>query len=123
MGRVLWDGKAVLATIADMIERGGLRADDVAEKLGCDIRTLRVRCSQAKISLRAPGNRRVRRRRDEHTIRVSGAALSLLRNRAAASGKTEAALARELLEVIARDDLYDAVLNNNRPAAKCHIVD
>jgi hypothetical protein len=87
MGRVLWDGKAVLATIADMIERGGLRADDVAEKLGCDIRTLRVRCSQAKISLRAPGNRRVRRRRDEHTIRVSGAALSLLRNRAAASEK------------------------------------
>ena len=111
MGRKILT-KAVLAMIPDMIERGGLRADDVAEKLGCNIRTLRVRCSQAKISLRAPGSRRVRRRRDEHTIRVSGAALSLLRNRAAASGKTEA-LARELLEVIARDDLYDAVLNNN----------
>jgi hypothetical protein len=70
-----------------------------------------MRCSKAKISLRPPGSRRGRRRIDERTIRLSGDVLALLQNRAAASGKTEAALAQELIETIARDDLYDAVLD------------
>jgi transposase-like protein len=103
--------KAVLATIPEMVAQGGMRADDIAEKLGCNIGTLKVRCSQAKISLRPPGSRRGRPRTDERTIRVSGDALALLQRRAAESGKSEAALARELLETIARDDLYDAVLD------------
>lgn len=111
MGRKILT-KAVLATIPEMVERGGMRADDIAEKLGCNLGTLKVRCSQAKISLRPPGSRRGRPRTDERTIRVSEAALALLQRRAAASGKTEAALARELLETIARDDLYDAVLDD-----------
>src|SRR4029079_18694634 len=104
--------KAVLAATPEMFERGGMRADDIAEKLGCNLGTLKVRCSQAKISLRPPGSRRGRPRTDERTIRVSEAALLLLQRRATASGKTEAALARELLETIARDDLYDAVLDD-----------
>jgi hypothetical protein len=37
--------------------------------------------------------------------------LALLQRRAAASGKTEVALAQELIETIARDNLYDAVLD------------
>jgi len=94
-----------------MVAQGGMRADDIAEKLGCNIGTLKVRCSQAKISLRPPGSRRGRPRIDERTIRLSGDALALLQRRAAAAGKTETALARELLETIARDDLYDAVLD------------
>jgi hypothetical protein len=101
----------VLATIPEMVAQGGMRADDIAEKLGCNLGTLKVRCSQAKISLRPPGSRRGRPRTDERTIRVSEAALALLQRRAVASGKTEATLARELLETIARDDLYDAVLD------------
>lgn len=104
-------GRKIL-TIPEMVERGGMRADDIAEKLGCNLGTLKVRCSQAKISLRPPESRRGRPRTDERTIRVSEAALALLQRRAAASGKTEAALARELLETIARDDLYDAVLDD-----------
>src|SRR5581483_190223 len=112
MGRKILT-KAVLATIPEMVERGGMRADDIAEKLGCNLGTLKVRCSQARISLRPPGSRRGRPKTEERTIRLSGAALALLQSRAAASGKTEAALARELLEAIARDDLYDAVLDND----------
>lgn len=112
MGRKILT-KEVLATIPEMVERSGMRADDIAEKLGCNIGTLKVRCSQAKISLRPPGSRRGRPRIDERTIRLSGDALALLQRRAAASGKTETALARELLETIARDDLYDAVLDDN----------
>src|SRR6185312_2247182 len=103
--------KAVLATIPEMVAQGGMRADDIAEKLGCNIGTLKVRCSQAKISLRPPGSRRGRPRTDDRTIRLSGDAVALLQRRAAAIGKTEAALARELLETIARDDLYHAVLD------------
>lgn len=110
MGRKILT-KAVLATIPEMVAQGGMRADDIAEKLGCNIGTLKVRCSQAKISLRPPGSRRGRPRTDERTIKMSGDALALLQRRAAESGKTEATLARELLETIARDDLYDAVLD------------
>jgi hypothetical protein len=110
MGRKILT-KAVLATIPEMVAQGGMRADDIAEKLGCNLGTLKVRCSQAKISLRPPGSRRGRPRTDERTIRVSEAALALLQRRAAAIGKSEAALARELLETIARDNLYDAVLD------------
>src|SRR6185312_17096045 len=99
--------KAVLAAIPEMVARDGMRADDIAEEHGCNIATLKVRCSQEKISLRPPGSRRGRPRTDERSIRLSGTALALLQDRAAASGKTEAALAQELLETIARDDLYD----------------
>jgi len=105
--------KAVLATIPEMIARDGLTAYEIAEKLGCTIGTLKVRCSQEKISLRRPDSRRGRPRGIERTIRVSEAALALLRDHVAAIGKTEAALAAELIEAIARDDLYEAVLDGD----------
>src|SRR5690349_22786883 len=103
--------KAVLATIPEMVAQGNMRADDIAEKLGCNIGTLKVRCSQAKISLRPPGSRRGRPRTDERTIRLSGDVMALLQRRAVASGKTGADLARELLETIARDNLYVTMLD------------
>jgi len=106
--------KAVLATIPEMVERRGMRARDIAETLGCKISTLKVRCSQARISLRPPGSRCGRPNSNESTIRLSRAVLTLLQNRAAASGKTEATLARELIEAIARDNLYDAVLDADK---------
>jgi hypothetical protein len=110
MGRKILT-KAVLATIPEMVARGGMGAPDIAEKLGCNIGTLVVRCSQERISLRPPGSRRRRHKNDERTIRLSDAVLTLLQNRAAASGKTAADLARELIETIVRDNLYDAVLD------------
>jgi len=104
--------KAVLATIPEMVEQRGMRAHDIAKTLGCKISTLKVRCSQARISLRPPGSRGGRPSSDERTIRLNRTVLALLQNRAAATGKTETALARELIEVIARDNLYDAVLDD-----------
>jgi hypothetical protein len=93
-----------------MVARGR-RAPDIADTLGCKLSTLKVRCSQARISLRTPGSRRGRTGGDERSIKISKTTLLLLQNRAAASGKTEATVARELLEMIARDNLYDAVLD------------
>ena len=43
--------------------------------------------------------------------------MSRLRQRAEAIGMTEAELATNLLEVIAQDDLYDAVLDRAKGAA------
>ena len=103
--------KAVLATIPEMVELRGMRTHEIAEKLGCKVSTLKVRCSQARISLRPAGSRHGRPDSGERAIRLNRAALALLQDRAAASGKTEAALARELIETIARDNLYDAVLD------------
>ena len=103
--------KAVLATIPEMVEQHGMRTHEIAEKLGCKISTLKVRCSQVRISLRPAGSRRRRSSSGECIIRLNRATLTLLQDRAAASGKTEAALARELIETIARDGLYDAVLD------------
>jgi hypothetical protein len=88
-----------------------MRADAIAEKLGCNIGTLKVRCCQARISLRPPGSRRGRPKTDERTVRLSPDAFALLQRRAVSSGKTAAALAQDLIETIARDDLYDAVLD------------
>ena len=103
--------KAVLATIPEMVELRGMRTQEIAEELGCKVSTLKVRCSQDRISLRSAGSRHGRSNSGERAIKLNRAALMLLQDRAAASGKTEAALARELIETIARDNLYDAVLD------------
>ena len=101
--------KEVLATIPQLVD-SGLRSHDIAMKLGCKVTTLKVRCSQARISLRHP-SRRYTRERHYGTIRLNKDALTLLQDRAAATGKSEASVARELIETIARDNLYDAVLD------------
>jgi hypothetical protein len=110
MGRKILT-KAVLALIPAMIERDGLNAEEIAQKLGCKIATLKVRCSQEKISLRSPRRRR-RPRSRPLTIRVSAGVAASLRDRAAAFEKTESELGSELLEAIVRDDLYNAVLDH-----------
>ena len=45
------------------------------------------------------------------TLQLSPVAMSRLRQRAEAIGMTEAQLASDLLEMIAQDDLYDAILD------------
>jgi hypothetical protein len=107
--------KAVLATIPALVD-GGLTAYEIAEELGCKITTLRVRCSQEKISLRRPGSRP--QRPDLLTIRMSTEALAQLQNRALLFGTTRANVARELLETIVRDKLYDAVLDDLDPSLR-----
>lgn len=102
--------KEVLATTIPGMVQLGLRGRDIAEQLGCKYSTLKVRCSQVGVSLKAAGSTRTR---DYNMIRVDRRAITLLRDRAAASGKTASAVATELIEIIARDNIYDAVLDKN----------
>ena len=127
--------KDVMARIPGLVQQG-LDAEAVAARLGCKVRTLRVRCSQAQISLRVPKEVKVvqlvpapkpeptkspKQKRSyvfalPTTLQLSRVAMSRLRQRAKAIGVSEARLARDLLEVIAQDDLYDAVLDRAKDA-------
>ena len=130
--------KDVMAGIPVLVQQG-LNAEAIAARLGCTAGTLKVRCSQAQISLRVPKEVKVvplvplacqrPRRPNRHkqkrcfafavptTLQLSRVAMSRLRQRAEATGMTEAALVTNLLEVIAQDDLFDAVLDTAKAAA------
>ena len=123
--------KDVMAGIPVLVQQG-LNTEAIAARLGCTAGTLKVRCSQAKISLRTPKEVKVvplvplvpaptppkppQSKRCfafavPTTLQLSKVAMSRLRQRADATGMTEAALVTTLIEVIAQDDLYDAVLD------------
>ena len=123
--------KDVMAGIPVLVQQG-LNTEAIAARLGCTAGTLKVRCSQAQISLRlpkevkvvplvplapaAPAPKPTQSKRCfafavPTTLQLSRVAMSRLRQRANAMGVTEAALATTLLEMIAQDDLYDAVLD------------
>ena len=128
--------KDVMAGIPVLVQQG-LNAEAIAARLGCTAGTLKVRCSQAQISLRAPKEVKVvplvplvpaspakppQSKRCfafalPTTLQLSRVAMSRLRQRAEAIGVNEAQLASDLLEVIAQDDLYDAVLDRAKGAA------
>jgi hypothetical protein len=123
-----------MAGISALVQQG-LNAEAIAARLGCTVGTLKVRCSQAQISLRVPKEVKVvpmvplvpapkppKQKRSyafalPTTLQLSRVAMSRLRQRAEAIGVNEAQLASDLLEVIARDDLYDAVLDTAKDAA------
>jgi hypothetical protein len=108
MGRQAVLTQKVLAGIPALVEQG-LRKGDIAERLGCKEATLAVRCSMAGISLRGPKRFKLR---DGVPLRLSRETIASLSMRAAADGRSEAQLASDLLETIARDRLYDAVLDS-----------
>ena len=129
--------KDVMAGIPVLVQQG-LNAEAIAARLGCTVGTLKVRCSQAQISLRVPKEVKVvplvplvpephrpNRHKQERcfgfavptTLQLSRVAMSRLRQRAEAIGMTEDELVTTLIEVIAQDDLYDAVLDNGKGAA------
>ena len=83
----------------------GLSDAEIASRMGWTVGTLRARCSQLKISLRRKiGNGR--------QIVLPPGVLEQLQQRAAMMGITTSALAGELLKAIARDGLYNAVLDS-----------
>jgi hypothetical protein len=120
--------KDLMAGIPVLVQQG-LRAEAIAARLGCTVGTLKVRCSQQRISLRVPKEVKVvplvplvpalkppTQKRSyafalPTTLQLSRVAMSRLRQHAEAIGVNEAQLASDLLEAIARDDLYDAVLD------------
>jgi hypothetical protein len=129
-----------MAGIPVLVQQG-LNAEAIAARLGCTVGTLKVRCSQAQISLRTPKVVKVvplvplvplvsapklpklpKQKRSyafamPTTLQLSRVAMSRLRQRAEATGMTEAELVTTLIEVIAQDDLYDAVLDTAKDAA------
>ena len=127
----------IMAGIPTLVQQG-LNAEAIAARLGCTVGTLKVRCSQAQISLRlpkevkvvplvplapaAPAPKPTQSKRCfafavPTTLQLSRVAMSRLRQRANAMGVTEAALVTTLLEMIAQDDLFDAVLDTAKGAA------
>ena len=130
---------AVLALIPTLVAENVPPAE-IAERVGCTFGTLKRRCSEDKISLRTPDWRDRRKQRlaepkattvtmlpkpmsgplprtVQSSLMLSRVAMSRLRQRAEATGITEAQLASKLLETIGLDDLFDAVLDTERKAA------
>jgi hypothetical protein len=109
----------------------GLTTNEIAQRVGCTVGTLRVRCSQLGISLRRAKNLQGRHRELPWTtsnqgwrppvgneewqllILIPHTTVRLLHSRAATIGLSGATLAAKLLQKIAQDDLYDAVLDEN----------
>jgi len=139
----------VISGIRTWVQQG-LNANEIAQNIGCTVGTLRVRCSQLKISLRhrghsngaytgngaytadtiarqaaasppPPGQGTKRNeftsvgskvdRREQLLVPVSKSTVQLLQTRAALKGLSDFCLAATLLEIIAQDDLFDAVLD------------
>ena len=123
----------MLSGIPVLVQQG-MDTEAIAARLGCKVSTLKVRCSQAGISLRVPSEVKVvplvsaspakppQPKRCfafavPTTLQLSKVAMSRLRQRAEAIGVDEAELVTKLLEVIAQDDLFDAVLDTAKGAA------
>ena len=83
---------------------------EIANRVGCTVGTLRVRCSQLKISLRRPAK-----------VVLPQAILDQLIQRARLMGVSTTTLAADLLEEIARDDLFDAVLDRDDTTVNCAV--
>ena len=105
---------AALNRIPHFLEQG-LSAAEIADVIGCTVGTLRVKCSQTGISLRQrrPNRSVVRKAKGHQSLKLvlPPAIIDQLRSRAAQGGMSDSRLASRLLEVIARDGLYDAVLD------------
>jgi hypothetical protein len=87
----------------------GLSPAQIAQKIGCTVGSLRVRCSQLKISLRRDRNERAC---NQLLLMLAPNTMRHLQTRAALKGLTHSSLAATLLDRIAQDDLYDAVLDD-----------
>lgn len=97
--------KADPALIPNLVDEG-LSDLEIANRMGWTVGTLRARCSQLKISLR-------RKNINRGQIFLPQAILDRLQQRAAMMGVSTSALVAELLEVITRDSLYNAVLDGD----------
>jgi hypothetical protein len=101
-----------LAQLPALLEQG-LSREQIAEQIGGKVSSLQVVCSRKGISL----SRRDRRRRPtiepdaDLTLQVKAQTMARLQQRAEATGTSETKLASRLLDLIAKEDLYDAVLD------------
>jgi hypothetical protein len=99
----------VLTSIPALVEQGFSKAE-IAERLGCKASSLQVRCSIAGISLRRVKGKRIQLH-DGSQLALSPEALAGLKTHAASIGCSAFQLVSKLLEMIERDNLYNAVLD------------
>ena len=93
----------------------GLSAQEIADRVGWTVGTLRVRCSQLKISLRRSG-----KSKSHMCLAVPEAVFGQLQHHATLMGISESELATDLLKTIVQDNLCDAVLD--REVAEAPLV-
>jgi hypothetical protein len=106
----------------------GLSAMEIANALGCTVGTLRVKCSKMGISLRRksrgetappylPGTRAPSSVgavvASRLTFALPAKTMKQLQQRATAQGLSISKLASKLIEIVARDGLYEAVLDEH----------
>ena len=100
------------ASIPSLLKKG-FSADDIAEMYGVRNGSLRVLCCKRRISLRIPKNVAPA---EPLRLPLSHSTQRSLRETARALGRTSSQLARDLLDRIASDDLYKAVLDETVPS-------
>jgi len=88
----------------------GLSNAEIAEKMGWTVGTLQVYCSHHKISLRRELRVRVRRRMMT-SLALPREIFEKMRRQAVLMHTTAVDLAASLLRVVVRDNLYNAVLD------------
>jgi uncharacterized protein YjcR len=92
--------------------REGLSRAEIAEKLGCRENTLQVRCSKMGVSLNRGCNTKRYSKLEVERLKLTGKAKDALRDKAREKGYSQVRLASKLLEIIATDNLWDAVLDD-----------
>jgi hypothetical protein len=103
----------VLSEIPNLVAEG-LSAAEIADKIGCSLGTLRVKCSHYGISLRRcvdPGGKPERKPHARIVINLSPNAAFRLQQKAQTEGTTGPRLAAAVLEAVVQDNLYDAVID------------
>jgi membrane-bound lytic murein transglycosylase B len=125
VGRPVLFTRTAAEKIAPWVQEGA-RPADIAQRIGCTVSTLRVRCSQMGISLKRPEPRSSRRNQAMSApmhrtstrpvvacfpVKLNQPFLDQFERSARARGLSSAALAQALLEVIVQDGLYEAVLD------------
>jgi hypothetical protein len=103
----------VFTEISNLVARG-FRAAEIADTIGCTLNSLRVTCSRHGISLRHSCKSAAEKRpQGRFAVKLSGDKAALLQQEAEKLGISSAKFAALLLETIVRDNLYDAVIDQD----------
>ncbi len=100
----------VFSQINDLVAQG-LGAAEIAERIGCKLGSLRVKCSQKGISLRRGNASRQSHFSKRLVISLPESVALNLQEQADKMGLSLADLALALLDAITGDNLYDAVID------------
>jgi hypothetical protein len=101
----------VYVEISNLVAQG-LSAAEIADRIGCTLNSLRVKCSQQGICLRRQSRLSSEDRpQGRLTVKLSGNTAVRLQEQAAKQGISGTRFAAALLEAVVRDNLYDAVID------------